>query len=480
MATDTIPVNIQVGGTGMQTWDFTGLNIHRFDTLTFRDLAPSTVDTSFPASNLAGMVMGQLMYFIHQSAVTKWDGFYGFPDVGLPADTSLTFNFEDDITWLTYPSTAGTQFSDTGFVDTLMSTGAFPALQAYADSLFLRIIFRTVSDFDAYGVLVTPAATDTVIRRYRRQIFDLDSAMANGGLFPFWTDVKPLLGIQPDTTHFYDFWAKGKNWPVAELETDGPGGNVTTARFQVFDKVVGSVTATVTPSCVGDCDGQATVSGFSGVQPYTFLWPSSAGNQTTATATGLCAATYSVTIIDAISDSAKFSFNLNEPASLGYNVQYLDSASCATCADGTINVVGTGGTGSLTYSWSNGFTGQSNNTFLPGSYNVTITDSKGCILISDTIEVSIEISGIDELISKMESVNFYPVPVQSYIGISNQSSMELIIEVFGYTGISAIQLKAGKGTSVIPVKDLTEGVYFIRAKSHDGIVIRQRRIVIKH
>jgi hypothetical protein len=51
-------------------------------------------------------------------------------------------------------------------------------------------------------------------------------------------------------------------------------------------------------SCVGCCDGTASVVGLSGgCPPYTFLWSDPAA-QTTQTATGLCSGTLSVDIHD--------------------------------------------------------------------------------------------------------------------------------------------------------------------------------------
>lgn len=51
--------------------------------------------------------------------------------------------------------------------------------------------------------------------------------------------------------------------------------------------------------CSGACDGSATATvGLGGVPPYSFQWDAAAGNQTTQTATGLCAGTYSVDVTD--------------------------------------------------------------------------------------------------------------------------------------------------------------------------------------
>jgi hypothetical protein len=55
--------------------------------------------------------------------------------------------------------------------------------------------------------------------------------------------------------------------------------------------------STINSSCSGICDGAITIVPTSGIAPYTYVW-NDADTQITATATGLCAGQYSVTITD--------------------------------------------------------------------------------------------------------------------------------------------------------------------------------------
>ncbi len=59
-------------------------------------------------------------------------------------------------------------------------------------------------------------------------------------------------------------------------------------------------TMTMTPEvCVGSCDGTATATvGAGGVPTFSYQWDAAAGSQTTQTAIGLCAGTYSVDVTD--------------------------------------------------------------------------------------------------------------------------------------------------------------------------------------
>ena len=73
--------------------------------------------------------------------------------------------------------------------------------------------------------------------------------------------------------------------------------------FQTVD-IIEPNTLTISSTTVDDinntCQGQATVTPSGGSGTYTYLWDAAAGSQTTATATGLCGATYNVTVIDSL------------------------------------------------------------------------------------------------------------------------------------------------------------------------------------
>ena len=65
-------------------------------------------------------------------------------------------------------------------------------------------------------------------------------------------------------------------------------------------------------SCNSSCDGSATVNVTGGFTPYTYQW-NDPNNQTDSTATGLCAGTYTITVIDSAGCAAVDSVTINEP-----------------------------------------------------------------------------------------------------------------------------------------------------------------------
>lgn len=131
--------------------------------------------------------------------------------------------------------------------------------------------------------------------------------------------------------------------------------------------------ATSSPTC-GVNNGTATVSVVGCGNVYSYLWND---GQTTATATGLGAGNYSVTVTNPYGRTSTKIISLSNAGAPSASVSSTD-ATCGS-SDGTAVVSVSGGTSPYTYTWSNGATTSSLSSLAPGNYLVTVTDALNCL-----------------------------------------------------------------------------------------------------
>lgn len=156
-----------------------------------------------------------------------------------------------------------------------------------------------------------------------------------------------------------------------------------------------SVTATN-----GDCSngnmGSATATPSGGTAPYTYFWDLPTP-QTTATATGLNAGTYTVIVTDANSCVIAGNVTIEMSNDLNINITKTD-VSCVNGNDGTAQSSVNGGTTPFTYAWSNNATTADLMNLSAGTYTLTVTDGNGCsgtssvtIASPDAIQITVNI-----------------------------------------------------------------------------------------
>ncbi|MCB9448303.1 MAG: gliding motility-associated C-terminal domain-containing protein [Flavobacteriales bacterium] len=137
------------------------------------------------------------------------------------------------------------------------------------------------------------------------------------------------------------------------------------------------ITDSTDPLCYGDCTGTATAQGSNGIAPYNYTWDDP-GNQSGATATGLCAGTYKVCLRDVQGCQVCDSVVINQPPAVKVSTESTDEI----CHDstGTVFQTSSGGTPPYTLVWSdpNGSTTDTIKMLTEGTYGVTVTDANGC------------------------------------------------------------------------------------------------------
>ena len=156
--------------------------------------------------------------------------------------------------------------------------------------------------------------------------------------------------------------------------------------FVNIDKLNAVPTSIIKPLCVGDCNGQITVTTTNGMPPYHYSWnPPATGN----TISNLCAGTYYVTVTDSLGCKRKDTIILKNPDTLKLSASPVN-VFCHDSCYGAILAVASGGTPSYTYSWNNGNTSNPLMYLCPGTYYITATDNHLCKVVdSITLPASV-------------------------------------------------------------------------------------------
>ncbi|NUO00284.1 MAG: hypothetical protein HUU01_06670, partial [Saprospiraceae bacterium] len=134
------------------------------------------------------------------------------------------------------------------------------------------------------------------------------------------------------------------------------------------------------PLCNGEASGSATAIPTGGTSPYDYSWNTGA---MTPTITGLSVGIFSVTVTDANNCPASQSTTLTSPPAILQSMSSTDETMFEG-NDGTATVTASGGTGALSYNWSNGGTTPTIVNLAPGTYSVTVMDVNGCTRVGTT------------------------------------------------------------------------------------------------
>jgi hypothetical protein len=188
---------------------------------------------------------------------------------------------------------------------------------------------------------------------------------------------------------------------------------------------IGTTTTDVT--CNGGCDGTATATVTGGTATYTYLW---SDGQTTATATGLCAGTYTCVANDANGCVITDTVTITEPTAMVV-VETTTNVTCNGDCDGTATVVATGGTAPYTYSWTGGQT----TGLCAGVYTYTVTDANGCTYSADvTITEPDAVAGAiteDATSNKLEVTMSSGVSPYTYLWNTTETTASIVPTMSG-------------------------------------------------
>lgn len=310
-----------------------------------------------------------------------------FPDISFsPADSfSLCLGAEEMLTAVVTNGAGAYQY----FWNTGQQTPSIPATGGDSPGSEVRYILALTDELGCTTFDTATITTTTAIDSIRRQISPVSTCGGQDGSLL----IEPLNGLPPFAFSWRepDGSTRDTSGVADALFLDGLAqgtyrftitDNSTQACSIVLPSVVINGPAAVldtffinSVSCHDSSDGsiQLVVTG----NNPTYLW---SDGQTTATATGLSAGYYSVTITEGSCETALDSLEVDQPDPLQIQVQY-DRPSCFQEDDGSLSVTAFGGAGGYTYNWDGG------QSFLPqygnlaaGTYNLRVQDQNGCLL----------------------------------------------------------------------------------------------------
>lgn len=206
------------------------------------------------------------------------------------------------------------------------------------------------------------------------------------------------------------------------------------------------------PACAGTNNGQVSTTASGIYSPFTYSWSNGA---TSATITNLAAGTYSVTVTNNQGCTGTASATLIAPPAISITGTPT-SITCAGQNTGSIAVSASGGTGSKTFSWSNGATGSTLSNLAAGSYTVTATDANGCAAqqtytVSQPAALSVEVT-----------------PAHIACGIGTGSANAL-----ANGGAGSYTYAWSTGASGSSISGLTAGNYSVQVTDQNGCLISQ-------
>jgi gliding motility-associated-like protein len=219
------------------------------------------------------------------------------------------------------------------------------------------------------------------------------NGLANGTATVSATGGTP--GASPNQ-YTYVWSASANNQTTATATTLNTGLHSVTVTDGAGCTKVGTITVTAPPSmtltttsvpstsCSYSTDGSATVTASGGAGGYSYQWSAGTAPTNTASITGLSTGTTYITVTDVNGCSDVDSVSINGPQPVVANPT-ATAISCNGANNGSITLAPTGGTGTLSYAWSNGINTQNIGSLSAGTYTVTITDANGCVFNASAI-----------------------------------------------------------------------------------------------
>jgi len=226
-------------------------------------------------------------------------------------------------------------------------------------------------------------------------------------------------------------------------------------------------------------NGTATAGVIGGTGSYTYLW-NTTPSQTSVTATGLSAGTYTLSVSDSNNCVANYFFTITPGSipSVTFNLA-ADSVQCDTVTQ--VSLVSFASPSGGVFSG----TDVSANAFHPhtagdGKYTIkyVFTNGSGC---SDSATQSVRVhtcvsTGIDQLQGSANNINIYPNPTAGQFTVSGLT-VESKLEVYNVLGMLLSTTRVTQESMMLSIADKPNGIYLVRIISKDGANAVEQKVI---
>lgn len=159
---------------------------------------------------------------------------------------------------------------------------------------------------------------------------------------------------------------------------DNVSGCTVQGSYVVTSPTPVSISGVITDvQCKGDATGGIDASIIGGTPGYTYFWSNSATSQDII---NVNAGSYTINVTDSKGCTKSKVFAISQPTYALSGSGTVNNAACFGSSTASIDVDVNGGTAAYSYNWSSGQVSQDISNISFGYYNLTVTDSKGCVL----------------------------------------------------------------------------------------------------
>ncbi len=250
--------------------------------------------------------------------------------------------------------------------------------------------------------------------------------------------------------------------------TDNKGCEVV-SEYEITEPDAISITETLTnPTCWGYANGSISMDIIGGTSPYNFEWNNGSSSQNISS---LIDGEYSCSVSDDNGCTESVSYTLIEPEVISATAQISNVISGG---DGAIDLSPSGGTGVLSFLWSNTEITEDISSLDPGEYSVIVSDENSC---SQTFNYSVSFATANFNNSANNALAVSPNPAKDFIYIKGIDDTNALITIYSATGNQLMTIKNYTGEKPININKLSEGIYLIHIKSNG--IIRALKLIKK-